>query len=76
VNQTIDDVLAGLSGRIETLQQKYLMFELQGSISGEFTRIGSEAPITSKNSDISPMAKQGKKRKGRPDPFQIVLQSH
>jgi hypothetical protein len=45
VNQTIDNVLTGLSGRLETLQEKHLMFELQGNILGEFTRIGSEASI-------------------------------
>ena len=75
VNQTIDNVLAGLSGRVEKLQQKYLKFGLQGNSSDEFTRSGSEASITPKNSDGSPLAKQGKKRKGRLDPYQIVLKS-
>ncbi|KAI3240766.1 hypothetical protein DTO012A7_2465 [Penicillium roqueforti] len=65
LNQTIDNVLAGLSGRVEKLQQKYLKFGLQGNSSDEFTRSGSEASITPKNSDGSPLAKQGKKRKGQ-----------
>ncbi|KAJ5449500.1 uncharacterized protein N7458_005949 [Penicillium daleae] len=65
LNQTIDDVLIGLSGRMEKLQQKYIMFGLQGNISGEYTPTGSGATITSKNPDGSPMAKQGRKRKGQ-----------
>jgi hypothetical protein len=76
VNQTIDDVLIGLSGRMEKLQQKYIMFGLKGNISGECTPTGSGATITSKNPDGSSMAKQGRKRKGRPDIYQIVLQNH
>jgi hypothetical protein len=76
VNQTIDNVLTELSGRMETLQQKYSKSGLQENILGESSRIGSEAPITSKNADGSPMAKQGMKRKGRLGPYPIALQNY
>jgi hypothetical protein len=58
VNQTIENVLTGLSGRMKKLQEKYLAFGRQGNISGEFTQISSEESI--KNSDGSPMTRQGK----------------